>query len=266
MKPFECDYRVRSYETGVRNRLSLPSVCNYLQEAAGEHAEKLGFGILELQARGISWMLARLHLKLVRDVPWGTDVKVVTWPSGLKGRLVALRDFQIFATPDEGVSHESTRICTNQPGGRVPVLEGVSEWLTVDLAAQKIVKPSEDFARVVPPDVARVALAAADGHGKFAALAKVDQMARILVRRADHDFNDHVNNVHYVEWALEALPESFRARSVRELDIVFRQAAHAGDELESRVEIVDDANLRCAIVRPADGALLATAALTFANT
>lgn len=242
---FELTYRVRSYETGVRNRLSLPSVCNYLQEAAGEHAERLGFGILELQARGISWMLARLHLKLARDVPWGADVKVVTWPSGLKGRLVALRDFRLFAADGD------------------PILEGVSEWLTVDLAAQRIVRPSEDFARLVPPDVARVALAAADGHGKFAALAKVDQAARILVRRADHDFNDHVNNVHYVEWALEALPESFRARSVRELDIVFRQAAHAGDELESRVEVVDGANLRCAIVRPADGALLATAALTF---
>lgn len=244
---FELTYRVRSYETGVRNRLSLPSVCNYLQEAAGEHAERLGFGILELQARGISWMLARLHLKLARDVPWGADVKVVTWPSGLKGRLVALRDFRLFAADGD------------------PILEGVSEWLTVDLAAQRIVRPSEDFARLVPPDVARVALAVADGHGKFAALAKVDQAARILVRRADHDFNDHVNNVHYVEWALEALPESFRARSVRELDIVFRQAAHAGDELESRVEVVDGANLRCAIVRPADGALLATAALTFAN-
>lgn len=244
---FELTYRVRSYETGVRNRLSLPSVCNYLQEAAGEHAEKLGFGILELQQRGISWMLARLHLKLARDVPWGADVKVVTWPSGLKGRLVALRDFRLFAADGD------------------PILEGVSEWLTVDLAAQRIVKPSEDFARVVPPDIARVALATADGHGKFAALAKVDQAARILVRRADHDFNDHVNNVHYVEWALEALPVPFRSRSVRELDIVFRQAAHAGDELEARTEVVDDANLRCAIVRPADGALLATAALTFAN-
>ena len=77
------------------------------------------------------------------------------------------------------------------------------------------------------------------------------------------DINDHVNNVHYVEWALEALPVPFRSRSVRELDIVFRQAAHAGDELEARTEIVDGANLRCAIVRPADGALLATAALTF---
>ncbi len=253
---FERTYRVRSYETGVQNRLTLPSVCNYLQEAAGEHAEQLGFGILALQARGLSWMLARLHLKIARDVPWGADVKVVTWPSGLKGRLVALRDFQMFTATDDGADRSN---------GRAPILEGVSEWLTVDLAAQRIVKPSEGFARLVPPDVARVALAASDGGGKFAALAKVDQVAHILVRRADHDFNDHVNNVHYVEWALEALPEPFRARPVRELDIVFRQAAHAGDALESRVEVVDDARLRCAIVRPSDGALLATAALTFAD-
>ena len=115
----------------------------------------------------------------------------------------------------------------------------------------------------MPPNVARAPLAASDGGGKFAALAKVDATARILVRRADHDFNDHVNNVHYVEWALEALPAAFRARPVRELDIVFRQAAHAGDELESRLEVVDADHCRCAIVRPSDGALLATAALAF---
>ena len=141
--------------------------------------------------------------------------------------------------------------------------EAVSEWLTVDLAAQRIVRPAEAFQAVVPPNVARVPLAASDGGGKFVALAKVDATARILVRRADHDFNDHVNNVHYVEWALEALPAVFRARSVRELDIVFRQAAHAGDELESRLEVVDADQCRFAIVRPSDGALLATAALAF---
>ena len=245
MKPFEFKCRVRSYETGVRNRLSLPSVCNYLQEAAGEHAEKLGFGILELQPRGVSWMLARLHLRLTQDIPWGEEVTVETWPSGIKGRLVALRDFRMRDAAGE------------------QVLEGVSEWLTVDLAAQKIVKPSEDFSRIVPPDVERVSLATTEGQGKFAALAKVDASARVLVRRADHDFNDHVNNVHYVEWALEALPESFQSRPVRELDIVFRQAAHAGDELESRVEAMDDDHVRCAIIRPADGSLLATAALGF---
>ena len=36
MKQYEFKCRGCNYETGVRNRLSLPSVSNYLQEAAGE--------------------------------------------------------------------------------------------------------------------------------------------------------------------------------------------------------------------------------------
>jgi acyl-ACP thioesterase len=121
------------------------------------------------------------------------------------------------------------------------------------------VRLPENFRSLAPEGSPRVALAAEEGGGKFAALSKIDEVSRILVRRSDHDFNDHVNNVHYVEWALEAVPESFRERLTTCLDIVFRQSAHAGDELESRVEIVDDSTLRHAIVRKSDEALLATA-------
>ena len=247
VEKFSLAYRVRSYETGVRNRLTLPNLCNYLQEAAGEHAEKLGFGILDLQARGVSWMLSRLRVKVAHEASWGASLRVETWPCGVQRRLVAPRDFQVFDAAT---------------GERIA--EGVSEWLTVDLAALRIVRPTEKFAELVGADVPRTPLAAEEGRGKFAALAKVDAAAKILVRRADHDFNDHVNNVHYVEWTFEALPDAFRDRAATGLDIVFRQAAHAGDELESRVEVVDDSHVRVAIVRLSDNALLATAALEFA--
>ena len=244
---FECPYHVRSYETGVANRLSVPSLCNYLQEAAGEHADKLGFGILELQKAGLSWMLSRLHVKVAREAAWGADLKVVTWPCNIRRHVIAPRDFQVF----DAATGEM-------------LAEGVSEWFMVNLAAQRIVRPTAAFQALLPEGVERTPLAATEGDGKFAALERVDAMAKVLVRRADHDFNDHVNNVHYVEWAFEALPESFRSRRVAELDVVFRQAAHAGDALESRLEVVGADRVRCAIVRPADGALLATAALAFA--
>lgn len=242
MNLIEQDFPVRGYESGIDNHVTLPTVCNFLQEIAGNHADRLGFGIRELQARdGTSWMLSRLHVKVARFVSWGDVLRLKSWPSGIKGRLVANRDFL-------GYDREGKE-----------VLQAVSEWLVVNLAAQRIVRPSEAFKELSPEGTPRVGLAAAEGGGKFAALAKVDAASRILVRRSDHDFNDHVNNVHYVEWALEATPESFRARFPHGLDIVFRQAAHAGDELESRTEVVDGETLRHAIVRVADGALLATA-------
>ena len=245
MNVIEQDFPVRGYESGVDNHVTLPTVCNYLQEIAGNHAERLGFGIREMQERdGTSWMLSRLHVKVDRFVPWGETLHLRSWPSGVRGRLVANRDF--VGTDDAGRT----------------VLEAVSEWLVVDLKALKIVRPTETF-KALSVDAPRVGLAAADGGGKFAALAKVDAEARILVRRGDHDFNDHVNNVHYVEWALEAVPEAFRGKFPHGLDIVFRQAAHAGDELASRLEVVDETTLRHAIVRLSDNQLLATAETTW---
>ena len=245
MNVIEQDFPVRGYESGVDNHVTLPTVCNYLQEIAGNHAERLGFGIREMQERdGTSWMLSRLHVKVDRFVPWGETLHLKSWPSGIRGRLVANRDF--VGTDDADRT----------------VLEAVSEWLVVDLKALKIVRPTETF-KALSVDAPRVGLAAADGGGKFAALAKVDAEARILVRRGDHDFNDHVNNVHYVEWALEAVPEAFRGKFPHGLDIVFRQAAHAGDELASRLEVVDEATLRHAIVRLSDNQLLATAETTW---
>jgi medium-chain acyl-[acyl-carrier-protein] hydrolase len=244
MEKLETSYRVRSYETGVRNRLTLPNLCNYLQEAAGDHAEALGFGILDLQSHGLSWMLSRLRVKVLREAAWGAKLKVLTWPCGVARHIIAPRDYQVF---DAETGEQ--------------IAEGASEWFVVDLAALRVARPPEAFMAVVGEGLPHVSLASEPGRGKFAALAKVDASAKILVRRADHDFNDHVNNVHYVEWAFEALPDAFRNRVATGLDIVFRQAAHAGDELESRVEIVDDSHVRVAIVRLSDNVLLATAAL-----
>jgi acyl-ACP thioesterase len=237
---YERAFSVRSYESGVDNRLSLPSLCNYLQEIAGNHADKLNLGIGKLQKGGVSWMLSRLRVSIGRDVGWGDELVIRTWPSGTKGKLAATRDFKgIF--------------------GGEEVFEAVSEWLVVDLAAQRIVRLPENFRSLAPEGTPRVAMAAEEGGGKFAALSKVDEVSRILVRRSDHDFNDHVNNVHYVEWALEAVPGDFSDRRIEKIDIVFRQSAHAGDELESRVEIVDERTLRHAIVRKVDETLLVTA-------
>ena len=177
-----------------------------------------------------------------RYVPWGETVTVRTWPSGMKGRLVAKRCF----------------LGLDKTGAEL--FRASSEWLYVDMAAQKIAKLPETFAEIVPPGTPDVELP--DIGGKFAHLPSVDGGVDILTRHSDLDFNYHVNNVHYVEWMLEcggcaggvALP------SPAEFDIVFRQAAKAGEALVSEFCTAGDKTLH-AIRRPSDGATLATAAM-----
>jgi acyl-ACP thioesterase len=174
----EREFPVRSYEAGVDNRLGLPSLCNYLQEIAGLHADQLGVGIHFLQSGGCTWMLSRLRLEIGRHVPWGEELLVRTWPSGVRGRLTATRDF----------------IGEDRSGEEV--LRGVSEWMMVNLAERKLVKLPADFAALAPEGTPQTEMP--ERGGKFAALGGIHSRSRILVRRSDHDFNDHVNNVHYL--------------------------------------------------------------------
>ena len=235
-------FTVRSYEAGMENRAALPTLCNYMQEAAGINADRLGWGIRTLQHEGLTWMLSRLRVSVARYVPWGGSVAVRTWPSGMKGKLIAKRCFL-------GLDENGKEL-----------FRASSEWLYVDIAAQKIARLPATFAGLVPPGTPDIELP--DLGGKFVHLPSVDASAEVLTRHSDLDFNDHVNNVHYVEWMLEADAQGGVPRassSPAELDIVFRQAAKAGETLAS--ELCPEGGKRLhAIRRRADGALLATAA------
>ena len=232
-------FDVRSYEAGIDNHVTLPALCNYMQEAAGINAARLGWGISALQKEGHTWMLSRLRVAVRNYVPWGGRVSVRTWPSGMKGRLVAKRCFL-------GYSADGAEI-----------FRASSEWLYVDMHAQKILKLPETFAQLVPQGIPDFELD--DLGGKFSCLANNEKSIPVRTRHADLDFNDHVNNVHYIEWMLETFEGNSRPR---EIDISFRQAARAGEELLSeRAQSSVEGRTLHAVRRQADGALLATAAI-----
>ena len=233
-------FTVRSYEAGIANHVTLPTLCNYMQEAAGISAARLGWGIQALQAEGLTWMLSRLRVSVTRYVPWGETVTVRTWPSGTKGRLIAKRCFL-------GLDSNGAEL-----------FRASSEWLYVDMAAQKIAKLPETFADIVPAGTPDFELP--DIGGKFAHLPSVEGSADVLTRHSDLDFNDHVNNVHYVEWMLEGDGGRGATALPGEIDIVFRQAAKAGEALVSEFCAEGEKTLN-AIRRPSNGTVLATAAM-----
>ena len=237
---FDETFCVRAYESGVNNQVTLPSYCNYLQEIAGNHARTLGLGIHELQNAGFTWMLSRLHLVVTTYAAWRENVTIRTWPAGMHGRLTAVRDFVV-----RGDSGEV-------------LLQGLSEWLYVDLSTLKIVRLPQAFAALAPEGTPQVDVP--ETSGKVPEFKEADWSATLTVRHSDHDFNNHVNNAHYVEWALECLPDEWRgARRVCELDISYRASARWGDTVISEAVRECDNVLLHRIRRASDNASLATA-------
>ena len=88
------EYTIHTYETDARGLAKTVTLLNYLQDAAGDHAGRLGWSVLDLFKRNMTWVLSRYHILVHRYPAMGERLEVTTWPSGKSGYF-ATRDFEV---------------------------------------------------------------------------------------------------------------------------------------------------------------------------
>ena len=92
--PFVITYPVRLNDISVDAKLRSWIVFDYLQDAAGRHADLLGVGLKQLRKSDLSWVLSRLRIQMDDFPEYGDTIKISTWPSGFD-RLFAYRQYEI---------------------------------------------------------------------------------------------------------------------------------------------------------------------------
>ena len=211
---FHKDYAVHSYETDARGVARPVALLNYLQDSAGEHAGRLGLSVVDLLKRGLTWVLSRYHIVIHHYPAIGDRLEVTTWPSGKRGHF-ATRDFEV------------------ADGGGRPVLSATSSWMVLDLAQKKTIGVDG----VVGPAYALDKRALDDPFASLPVASASDDGIRFRVEASHIDWNRHVNNAVYVQWALEAVPmDVLSARRPVDLEVSYRAEALYGDEVLSAVE------------------------------
>ncbi len=230
--------RVRAYEVGPDGVARMPALCDWLQEAAGNHASALTWGVENLQQRRLTWVLARLHLRVSRWPRWRDDVTVQTWPSGVV-RAFAVREFRI------DLDDES-------------VVVGTSGWVVMDTGSRRPVRPGAALADMVlttPPRVLD------DGFERLPELPPAASAFEVRVGRSDLDLNAHANNVRFVAWALDGLPAAVADTwTLGEMEIDYRAEAREGDLLMVEAAAGEGPQTWLhRITRPTDGRELARA-------
>lgn len=231
-------FRVRASEMGPDARLRLPALFDLFQEAAGNNAAALGWGSRVLLARGQTWILSRLALRLHALPAWREDIAVETWPSGVH-RLWALREFRV--TGADGT----------------PLALATSGWLLLDVARKRPLRQSPEIAEVAKASPPRVV------NDAFEPLAGPDEGTAVSgppfrITRYDLDLNAHANNVTILRAILTALPLAAAPPLTFEAD--FRGEAFEGDLLGARVQELQGAT-RVLLFRESDGREVARAVL-----
>ncbi len=212
MKPFILKHGVRTYETNADGRMSVSNLIHVMQEAAGAHADQLGWSVRSLRDGGKTWILQRFYVQIESLPEDLTEISVKTFPSGAD-RLFAYRDYLV--TDDE----------------KNIIAKGTSSWVILDLSSRRVQAPPEDVHAVAKKFGPRILEIPKE---RMVSPENFDYERTFHVRKHDLDLNNHVNNVRYVEWAVETVPESvFDHKQLCSLDIVFKAECFFGDEIRS---------------------------------
>ncbi len=222
--------RVRTSDADAGNRLSPAALARYLQDAAADSAEALGFGFSAMLEHGHTWVLVGLRMLLARRPAYDARFVVATWPRELD-RLQAKREFLV------------------TDSGGAEIARASSTWLVMDVSTRRPVRPEAYLDRPWHPE--RVL---DRDPSTITPITGGDSETSTAVRWGDLDMNGHLNNTHFLDLILENFDQDWLLqRNLREVEMTFLAEGRRGDTIVSRRQSEDDHAFRHSLTRAGDG-------------
>ena len=94
MQPFTTRLRVRHYEMDALGHVNNAVYQHYLEQAAIEHSEHLGFGLERYRQLEGTFVMRRLEIDYRRPAVAGDELEVTTWLQEMRGSR-AIRHYEI---------------------------------------------------------------------------------------------------------------------------------------------------------------------------
>ncbi|KAL6011528.1 hypothetical protein ACLOJK_001976 [Asimina triloba] len=248
---------VRSYEVGADKTATLETILNLLQAMrtklgmqqtrscfthvgiygmhVGNRPESHGFGATHgMMKNNLIWVVTRMQVQVDSCPIWGEVVDINTWV-GTSGKNGMRRDWVIRSHLTGHVFARATRQ-ENLGLSFFLILWEVFSSADLYKKTRRLSKmPDEVRAEISPWFIDRYAIEE-NGQEK---IIKLDDNAMYVnsdlkPKRSDLDMNHHVNNVKYVRWMLETIPEIFlETHQLSSIVLEYRRECGSSDIVQS---------------------------------
>lgn len=182
---YSFDSRVRYSECDEDATLSVCALVNYLQDCSTFHSESVGLGVSHMIAHHYAWLITAWQIDIAGLPKLGDPIRISTWCPGLRRTMVE-RDFTL-SSPD---------------GSRYA--KAGSLWFMYDTEAQRPTRIPESQ-RVFLSHEPRIDLP--ELRRRLHATGDYVLASPVTVGVWQLDTNRHMNNVHYIQIALDAVRE-----------------------------------------------------------
>ncbi|KAL8092788.1 hypothetical protein AgCh_034874 [Apium graveolens] len=252
---------VRCYEVGINKTATVETMANYLQEVACNHAQMVGFSTdgfsttTTMRRLNLIWVTARMHIEVYKYPAWSDVVEIETWGQS-EGRIGTRRDW----------------IIRDYSNGEV-IGRATSKWVMMNHDSRRFQKVSDevrDEYLVFCPKTPRFAFPEEDNYS-LRKISKLEDPAHfsslgLAPRRVDLDMNQHVNNVAYIGWILESIPqEVINTHELQTITLDYRRECQHDDVVDSLTSPESEENAAGTKLKVSNGYAAAAAAAAAAG-
>lgn len=205
------DIFVRYEDVDKNNRLTIKGLLKYLVDAASKHSDLAGYGLNDIPKTHTAWLILDWKLNISYYPHSGENIHIRTWIRN-NSKLYSFRDFEVL----------------DNTGSRIAI--GSSKWVLVNYDTKAISKISPEIIESYGPvnnmifteEIEKLN----EPKGEFS-----NRFDYTILRR-DLDTNNHVNNLNYIDFALESLPmEIYESNSFKEINIMYKKQCLLGDKI-----------------------------------
>jgi acyl-ACP thioesterase len=215
-KMFEKQFELRYFEMGQQGEASPVTILTLLEEAAADHCLSIGYSLYDLLEKGIGWVLLSGCMVMERYPEYKEKITIRTWLSEL-GTCRGTRE----------------NIILDEQGAVIGRARGF--WLFFNIKRRR---PARIFDEILERWTinSKECLKNKDQQ-KIEPIKAAKYKKEFLVHRYDMDSNEHVNNLRYLQWAMEAIPDEIINNCyLHTIDGCFVGEAQYGHTIESLTE------------------------------
>lgn len=198
--------------------LSHAGLLRILQETAAVASHVRGISFRTIEKTGICWILTGWKVELTERPEWNEQLTIHTWPRTLDG-FTSEREFEVFCN------------------GRV-VARATSRWFLINAETKRITRVNDFVRSAYDLDDRKLFDQDIPSNGSPLPDARVTYTH--TVSRSDIDTYRHVNNLRYLDFALEALPDEVYENPPATMEIVYRKQILPGTEIRCLYALTED--------------------------
>lgn len=183
---FDKEFELRYFEMNKSGEASPIAMLTLLQETAADHCNSIGHSLFSLMSENLGWVLLSGVMQMDRYPKYKEKIIIRTWIStyhsirGFRENIIFDKNYNVI--------------------GRAKGL-----WVFYNIERRRPTKILKDFKEKWSSS--EEVCIEHDITNKIEAIDSAESMIEFKVNMYDMDTNKHVNNIRYLQWLMESIPE-----------------------------------------------------------